>query len=232
MSHSHITFSQMSDFHDDQVQTVDERQAIQSHLSQCPQCSEEFTRLSKTIGFLSRLAEEDYHLENMSRKTLSRARLRRNRGMFMKFVPALAAAAVVVAVWGFRTDVRENAPVSGMASGSGDVRKSDKGDAEKVVNVISKYRGKILQVSDQYVEGEIPSDKFNRLLRDLGNSGFQKIHYREVSESENAYSSVNLASRYRYLQNVEEVGAGDIIVDENPHKTSVQKHSIRFRVFK
>ncbi len=233
MSDSHIIFSQMSDFFDDQIHEEEERLYISDHLNCCEECNSEFIRLKKTITLVSMLRNEEYNLPGLSLRSVTIAKSRSKKRTFLKAVPAMAAALVIAGIFAIQTDIFRGRGEVAKNLESRNLTIPDKTGPELVVKMISNLKGKVLEVADQYVEGEIEYHKFIRLSRELENSGFYKIKYRIVADSDPMSRHLNSGTRHKLMQNIEEVGAGDIPLQSDGNKVmDPSKQSVRFRVYK
>jgi len=96
-------------------------------------------------------------------------------------------------------------------------------ESEKIIDIIRKYKAKILKVNDLCIEGEVPYSSFSRLRRELG---FRKVVFSVSGESAFKETSKNWRS-----DDIEEVGIGPQNDYSVNAKRSAEKY-IRFRVYK
>ena len=195
MSNKHIPFEKLSDFFDDEF-TNDEKEQILDHIETCHQCRDEYNRLRRTLGYLSKIRNQEIELQGFSRKTMSAIKFREKRFIFYKAVPAIAAMFLIVFGIGvFKFDLLNNSPYNNRVISNDDSKVIS--DTEKIVNIVRDRKGKIFR-TDPFVEGEVELEKFKMLKRVLLHNGFNKIRY-----SITVGSATNKGSSYKPTRNIE-----------------------------
>ncbi|MCP4133306.1 MAG: hypothetical protein GY754_20220 [bacterium] len=225
MKNEHIPFDMLSDLYDGLIATEEEKETLLDHIDSCPVCRLEYEKLRKTISLMAELRKEEFDLRELSTNTIALQKHRARRRAFMKAMPAIAASLLIV-FGGYWMTTRD-------PGGSNSITITDPrgqmGNTEKIVTIVRDQKGKIVKLTDAYVEGEIELKKFMKLRRGLGHKGFQKVNYRISTGSGPAAGG----QKHIWRKGIENVGAGDIPPgNQVSSPTGSQKKYIRFRVYK
>ncbi len=233
MSKSCFEFSTLSDLFDDELPTFEEKENTLRHLDDCPRCNEEYGRLKKTVKFVSCLRYQDFNLCDLSGNTLRMIKIGKRKKLVLRYLPAAAAVLVILSGSYIATTYFADSQETTISRDAGEKRiilhsdgRSEIGNQERIVNIVSDLKAKVLKVSDNYVEGEINYDRFKTLYRKLGHSGFHKIKFKIVSGSDQSFRSLNPGSG-----NFEEVSTGNRMLPKGSGTELTGKRSIRFRVY-
>ncbi len=190
-----LDFSQLSDLLDDDISTMEEKEAILGHIQECPKCRGEYTRLKSTIDLCKEYSTcGDLACRDMAFDVVRRARRKKRNRILWRALPAAAAAVLIVLGLGLadngifpsETDVAVTEESAGFES-----------ENQQVVNIIRDHQAEIVKISDLYIEGRVPYEHFNDLRRSLG---FRKVSYQmEQGQVVGENSRV-------WRDNIEEVG--------------------------
>ncbi len=186
MTEIHVSFEKMSDLIDEDL-PVQEKEAVLFHLDSCPECRKEMIRLRSTVDLCVEFGESEFDLDGLCDRVVGRVRFRRRARMVMKFAPAAAAAVVLFAGYTLFFPDQDRIPPGG------DVAVVEKesynpvtidtprpvNDVEQVIGILRDGNATITNVSDLYVEGKIPVEKFERLRRHLG---FRQVAFSVMDE--------------------------------------------------
>lgn len=213
MNMNHLSFHEMSSLYDNDVATENEKNSMLDHIDSCELCRVEYLKLQNMMKLLSRYRNQEYLEQDLSQKVLAKYQFRKKKTSAMRFVPA--AAALVFFVFGlsviplWKDD--KTAPLQYTKSEN----KAVKNETQKVINIISDNNATITNITDLYIEGQIPYKQFNSLRKNLG---FRKVTY-----------SVSKGGTNTGLANIEVVGAS-----QNPYSRTIpsQDMLIKFRVYK
>jgi hypothetical protein len=233
MSKSCLDFSTLSDLFDDELPTIEEKENTLRHLDDCPQCNDEYGRLKKTVRFVSCLRYQDFDLCELSGKTIRRFNSGKRKKLAVRYLPAAAAVLVMLSGSYIATTYFAGTIETTISRDSGEKRvilqadgRSGISNQERIVNIVSEMKAKVLKVSDNYVEGEINYDRFKTLYRKLGHSGYHKIKFKIISGSNQSFRSLNPGSG-----NFAEVSSGNRKLIEGSGGKSTGERNIRFRVY-
>ena len=224
MKDNHIPFEKLSDFFDEDISIEEERRQITGHLDECFLCKTEMDRLRNTIFHCTALRDSIFCTDGFNEHTMKVIRWRKRRKSFIRVIPAVAASVVILGGINFFSGALTGPDSGVIVSSSGTAAVSD---TEKVVDILSTNRAKILKVSDLYIEGEVSADQFQKLRRELG---FRKVVYNVVNRS-----SSDSGKMSKWNSNIEEVGTlnSSSIVGASQFGAPVSgSRYVRFRVFK
>ena len=217
MNGDHIIFQTMSDLYDGHCDEK-EKKAVLAHFESCKSCEDEYRRLQKTLSLLADYGNRVRPFDDFADETIKRIFRNKKRRMLYKSLPAIAASFLII--------------VSFALSESGIFRKSATqveiskeasvpGEAETVVNIIANHRSaKLIIVTDDYIEGEIPLYDYRKLRRELGP---RKVRQTLVQQSQEPARS--------HKRNIEEVGMSDGHEDIAP-KPEDKARLVRFRIYR
>lgn len=181
MSGNHIPFDRLSRFHDGDFISLTEKQEIERHLEACDLCRQEFLKIQKLVGMMSRLGclgiragveFAEGTVKMISSRAVVRPFDRGARLVRRHFVPASAVAAIIVAVVGisiFSSDPLHNVTSNRLADRDG-YRYDAPTQADpsaRVMQMIRNSNATVLGVTGSYVIGETSPADFNRLRRNL-----------------------------------------------------------------
>ncbi len=228
MKDDHIEFGQISDLLDNLVSTEEEKELILNHIDVCPECRLEYEQLRSTIKMVSQLGRIEYDLGTISIDTVSIYRSRKRKAYMIKSLPAIAASLLIIAGGSVLT-TNFMTPVSpGMNFAENGQRNVS--ETEKIVNIIRDSNGRILKVSDLFIEGEVSPEKFDRLRRSLG---FRKVVHTRIFKSGAGIAKSSFSPK----KNIEEVSLGGVRKSSNTEALRDSAHGsgsfmVRFRVFR
>ena len=231
MNNGHIPFRKMSDLYDD-VFPEEEKEDILNHIASCSVCKSKYYKLRRTLGYLSRLKNQDFDLSGLPARTITKFKFRKRNKVLLKTIPAIAAAILVIIGIGiFNLNPFDNTDAFNQRN---QLTSNDSGtnlnDSEKVLNIIRNHNAKIKKVSELYIEGEIPLEKFRNLRRDLG---FRKVSFSLIVHSSPIESSSKREQIYNWKTNIEEVAVGNNASNGQNRTGSVkQVQKVRFRVYR
>lgn len=233
MNDRHVTFEKMSDLYDENIFIEEEKDVILNHIESCPACKSKYYELRKTLSLLSKLRNQNFDLNDLPARTIKIIKSKKRKKILLKAIPAIAASFLLIIGLGmFNLGLfNKNGIYSDserQLTSNDDSAKIN--DIERVINIIRNHKAKILKVSDLYIEGEVPIEKFRRLRRDLG---FRKVSYSLFIHSSPVNSPANSEKIYEWKTNIEEVAVGNNRV-RNQDQNGSLKHvkNIRFRVFR
>jgi len=223
MTKDHITFAQLSDFHDEEISTVDERDYIVNHIDECKSCSVQYTLLRSTIQLTSQLGKRQYLYRDFPLRTMEIVRSKRRKKMFMKAMPAIAASCVIVfgaAIYTTQTNVNNSFVAN---------NNSVQNETEKVVGIIRDNKASITQINESFIEGEVTVEEFRKLRNKLG---FRKVLYRVVSK--NGSMNKGFVDTSKWRSDIENVGFGNNGYGQNVYDNNfgVTEKVVRFRIIK
>ncbi len=250
MKENHITFQTMSDFIDGDIIPQDKKDEFFTHINTCAECAKEFEKLNKMMNLFSEAGKRDFSLETFSYDTMRKIKKRALRRKAKSFMPAAAAASVMVLIgYGlfnpFKTadiqlPVAENKienkaeigtgiiPVVTNISNLGNISNVNViNETEDVLDIIRKNNAKILKISDNFIEGEVTEKSYSKLKRNLG---FRKV----VFSSPSAVVPKSSSNQWRN-SNISPVGFGNYIqgAAEDPlDGVKSTEKSVRFRIYK
>jgi len=182
MSGNHITFDRLSRYHDGDFFTLTEKNDIERHLAECPECRQELQRIEKLVGMVACLsclgmgAGAGFAGQTIRLVAEKCDQRRRENGVFFRgkhYVPATAVAAIIVAVVGisiFSADTLHNVTSrNNMAVSTGGGAVPSQADpVARVMQMVRNGNGTVLQVSDSYVIAETAPGNLARMRRALG----------------------------------------------------------------
>ncbi len=192
-----LDFSQLSDLFDDDISTVEEKEAMLNHIDLCPKCREEYDRLKHTMELCHEYSTcGDLACRDLAFDIIRRARRKKRNRLLWKTLPAAAAAILIVLSLGL---------VDNNIFSSGDevvvaetVPEESLTDNQQVVNIIRDHNAEIVKISDLYIEGRVPYENFNTLRRNLG---FRKVAY-QMEQGQTVTDKPRV-----WRENLEEVGS-------------------------
>jgi len=222
MKGEHITFAELSDLCDNEPMAKSDRLRVERHLRSCRVCLEELRRLKEILRLCRQIASSPVPLADMPAGTMRRARLRRQRRLALKSLPAIAASVLVVAgVWLQVSGSFVSQPPRFAGGG-----RSSYTESERVIDIIRKHRATIRQVTDEYVEGRVPAERFAELRKSLGS---RRVSYMPVDEAD-ALSGSAWESAIEQVGLDEEATPPAWIMPERPVQSN---HSfVLFRVYR
>ena len=228
MKEIHISFDKLSDLCDNTFAAEEDREMILRHLNSCPICRLEYDCLRRTICLLAELREEQFNLTGLSRRTITIIQSRRRRTVIYHRLPSIAATVAIIAGAAIFTMDSTHHPRSGMTYSAMTNSAPQKviTDAEQVVRFIRDNRGRILSMSELFIEGEVSPENFRNLRNQLGS---RKVVYALVSASTGLRQSMD-TDAWMDNNNIEAVSSGNLPDYSSPSGESVA--SVRFRVFR
>jgi hypothetical protein len=210
----------MSDLLDGLVDGTEERELLSRHIQSCPSCSLEYTRLEKTVNLCRLAGRAAGAPSDFSTRTLERIKRKGRTGQYLRALPAIAASLLIIAGFGlFGTGTREVAFVGEGAS------RGSRHESERVLDIIRKHNASISLVTEDYVEGTVPTASFEEMRRSLGH---RRVAYMPAAESDPALGE-------HWGNAVEEVGLGDGQTGRvwaPLHDYGPPERIIRFRVYR
>lgn len=224
MKDMHVSFDILSDLCDNALMSAEERNRILHHLSECPVCRLEYDCLRRTLCLLSELQHQEFCCQGLTVRTIAAIRLRHRRRLFLKVGPSVAATvAIIVGASLFRMDATRTPDMaySGMVNSSASRVPTD---TEEIVRCISCNRGKILAISEFFVEGEVSPERFEMLRKQLG---VRKVLYSLVSVSRDGFGGGQ-----ERVTDMEVVSGGDTGSPIRTGNTGKRIVAVRFRVFR
>jgi len=225
MKEIHISFDKLSDLCDNTFAAEDDREMILRHLNSCPICRLEYDCLRRTICLLAELREQEYNLTGLSERTIAVICARKKKAGVYRALPSIAATVAIIA--GAALFTMDSTHKSGMTySGMTTRQASEKvmTDVEHIVSSIRDNRGRILSMSEFFIEGEVSPENFKNLCRQLGS---RKIEYSLVSVPSGISQS---SADGGWNDNMEAVSAGGL--SAYSPDTGEKVTSVRFRIFR
>jgi len=175
----HVPFNRLSEYHDGAL-VAEEKERIAAHLRQCPECARDLEELGHLVKMIASLKCIGIRCsESFVRDAMSLIRRRKRLFYFKRFLPAAAAAALVLFVIGI--DRFQDSPVrreervavtsmerdvsAGDEIGAGtEVREiSSSLDVRKTISLLQNSGATIVSISDSSIEGEIAEHEFEYL---------------------------------------------------------------------
>lgn len=235
MKENHITFQMMSEFIDGDISEQDKKDEFFSHMNSCKDCSKEFEKLNKMMILFSEAGKREFTLDTFSSDTMREIKKRALRRKAKSYMPAAAAASVMVLVgYGLFNPFKTAEISSPVAENKSENRavisseiKSNSNEADDVLDIVRKNNAKILRVTDNFIEGEVSEKSYSRLKRNLG---FRKV----VFSSPSAVVPKVSSNQWRN-NNIAPVGFGNYMhgSSEEPLDTVKPKEkSVRFRIYR
>jgi hypothetical protein len=214
---NHLSFHDMSSLYDNDVATENEKSRMLDHIDSCELCKKEYLKLQNMMKLLSRYRNQEYLKLDLSKKVVSKYQFRRKKITAKRLIPA--AAALVFFIFGlgilplwFNKDA---APLQYTKSND----KAAKTEVQKVIGIISENNAVITNVTDLYIEGQIPYKEFNSLRKSLG---FRKVTY-----------SVTRSDSSSTVKNIEEVAARqNTFLATSAAQDASKEVFVKFRVYK
>ncbi len=220
MTTGHISFQEMSELYDGELQSEVGENAFREHIRTCGECGDEYRRLGKTMELVKSYSRLTSAPDFLRHRTMKKLRFLRRRKLALKSIPAIAASVlVVVGVGLFYSDRITGGNQTILAERS---LNATLNDTERVIDIIRKHNATIFDITDSYIEGSVPVAFFASLRKELG---FRKVAYLIAEEPGVAVRDWGSA--------LEEVSAGDTGAWEpqGPGKSGPPKF-INFRVFR
>lgn len=217
MNINHLSFQNMSSLYDNDVSTEDEKSKMLDHIDSCELCKKEYLKLQNMMKILSRYRNKEFLAHDLSQKILAKYQFRKKKTSVLRFVPAAAALVFFIIGLGIMPlwQDKEIAPVQYTKTDD----RAAKNEVQKVIGIISDNNAIITNVTDMYIEGQIPYKDFNNLRKSLG---FRKVTY-----------AVSRGDTHMAVKNIEEVSA-----TQKPYPGSASSLNtspevlIKFRVYK
>jgi hypothetical protein len=210
MSRDHVAFDKISDLYDMDIPTEEEKEFIFEHFDSCSDCNLEYENLRNTLKLVGAIKNDNLLGDKFANRVLKNIKFDRRKNAFIKSFPAVAASFLIIVSSGLigtgiftSSDLDDSSQISELVN-----------DSENVIDIISKYKGKILKVSEFFVEGEVSIKHYNKLRRALG---FRKVRHAIVAleDAPSNFSEVSVFS----------TDTSNYFIPEN-------KKVVRFKVFK
>jgi anti-sigma factor RsiW len=214
MTEVHIGIERLSDLYDNEITTQEERDELLEHINGCPVCKNEYERLRSSISLCVGLRHYVVCDPNLPLRVMDVIKWRSRKRRIFKFIPA-AAASFVLAAGGVTLLYQTFSEPSVQRPA---VNTNAATETENLITILSDNKASILNVSDLFIDGEIPASRFHQLRRALA---YKKFFYSASVQQPSASSGRNPL--------VEEVG--NISIDHSAEYISGQEY-VRFRVFK
>ncbi len=227
MNKDHISFELLSDLYDENLSVQDEVESILDHIDSCPECSLEYERLKDSLRLVSQLKIDYIHSDNFACNTVEKYRWRKRRKLLFKSLPSVAASVLIIsAVTLYQSGIYSP------GTGNTPVAENKIYNPQKIVGLIGNSDGRIVKITDNYIEGEIEFDEFRKLKRLLGHNGFQKIRYSMVTKSPGDIFPNSSSRTFNWENNIENVAVGNNSpVNRKSNPIEKTERFIRFRVY-
>jgi hypothetical protein len=183
MTYGHISFENLSKYFDNTILSPGEKEAISSHLRDCPECAAEYGRLTRMVGMVSQLKRFGAGIGNeFTESTISMIRGGRKTeisraGKNRIFVPAAAAAAVIIAVFAYLYSpvFKPDRGVHEISSGKNADYETDNDkrvlyssyETARTLMILNNHDVRVMNISDSYIEGEVRAYELNRLKKEI-----------------------------------------------------------------
>lgn len=220
----HLNFEQLSDLFDDEV-SDNERKIFTAHISDCSACRKEYESLCMCLSLLKNSKSNCGCIDDICHDTIECYKARIRKRQYMKAVPAIAASVLIVAGAGFlRTDLvmAEKTYFSAQVN--------TENDLQRIINSIRDSKGNILNITGEYVEGEIPMAEIARLESVLhyfrikhniiANTSTSRLAGRAAELEDVSFNTGNLAGASMF-------GRGNRLLGNN-----TDNEKVRLRIFK
>ena len=180
MKSEHLNFEQLSDLFDNEV-TENERKTYILHIQACGTCRHEYESLCMCLSLLKGTRGGCGCIPDMCQDTIATYRERIRKRQYFKSVPAIAASVLIIAGVGmFHTGqfMDEKTLFSAQVS--------TQSDLERIIDSIRDSRGSIVNITGEYVDGEIPGSDIAKLERVLN---YFRIKHTVITNSQSAVIS-------------------------------------------
>lgn len=177
MKSEHLNFEQLSDLFDNEV-TDNERKIFILHMQSCSTCRHEYESLCMCLSMLKGAKGGCGCIPDMCHDTITTYRARVRKRQYLKSVPAIAASVLIITGVGFlHTDhfMDEKTLFSAQVS--------TQNDLERIIDSIRDSRGSIINITGEYVDGEIPGSDLAKLERVLN---YFRIKHTIISNTQSA----------------------------------------------
>ena len=224
MKPEHLNFEQLSDLFDDEV-TDNERKIYTAHIQKCDRCRKEYESLCNCLSILKKSKGGCGCIPDICHDTILTYRARARKRQYLKSMPAIAASVLIIAGIGFLHTERfmdEQTYLSAQVS--------TQSDLERIIDSIRESRGNIINITGEYVDGEIPRSDIARLERVLN---YFRIRHTILNGSQTAFAAErpsgleDVSFRTNSLAGASMFGRGN-----NFLKSRESSDKIRVRIFK
>jgi hypothetical protein len=228
MKTGHLDFSAICDLYEGQYSTEEEAEKAREHIDSCAECSSEYDQLRRYMSLA-----RDYRIsltldDTFARQTMARYTRQRMRKRVFKAAPAAAAVFIAALTFTFFDMTAGKSPTS-QAPVAREEKKEpvDTASSQKsVVSIIRESQGRVLRITDDFIEGEVTLDEFSDLRRKLG---FRTVTYRITSST--ARTATAPSRSWRNVEPVSAGGASGIQYSYPSYEGSSSERTVRFRVF-
>ncbi len=228
MKTGHLDFSALCDLYEGQYSTEEEADKVREHIDSCPECSSEYDQLKRYMGLA-----RDYRIaltldDTFAGKTMARYTRQRMRKRVIKIAPAAAAIFIAALTFTFIDMTASKSPTSRAPVAREEKREpvSDPSSQKSVVSIIREGQGRVLRITDDFIEGEVTLDEFSDLRRKLG---FRTVTYRITNTSVRTATAPSRS--WRNVEPVSAGGASGIQYSYPSYEGSSSERTVRFRVF-
>jgi len=173
MTSQHLNFDQLSDLFDNEV-TDSERMQYNAHLKDCAACRKEYESLCMCLSMVRTSTSNCGCMTEICHKTIALYKARIRRRQYFKSMPAIAASVLIVTGIGFMRTADFTMEKSYFTA-----QVSTENDLQRIIDTVRDSRGKILNITGEYIDGEIPRADLARLARVLH---YFRIRHTVISE--------------------------------------------------
>ncbi len=193
MTSFHLSFNQISDLIDGDVSEEEKREFL-SHISSCSICKKEYDTLSRCISLVYNIKSEQIAIPDICSSTIQLYEKRCRKRMYMKRIPAIAASCFIVFGVGFAVTQSSFNDNGSIIASNNNLSKT-----EKIISFIRDSDGKILKMTDNYIESQISSSKLEKIRYELGKNNlkmeiFNHPFYQISNMKGKNYSDVSVGS--------------------------------------
>ncbi|NLV67040.1 MAG: hypothetical protein GXY14_05120 [Spirochaetes bacterium] len=175
MKSEHLSFDQLSDLFDNEV-TDNERKTFTLHIQACSTCRREYESLCMCLSMLKGSKGGCGCIPDICQETIATYRAKIRKREYLKSVPAIAASVLIIAGIGFLHTghfMDEKTLFSAQVS--------TQGDLERIIDSIRDSKGRIISITGEYVDGEIPRSDLAKLERVLN---YFRIKHTIISDTQ------------------------------------------------
>jgi|GEM_PF-643521 hypothetical protein len=161
MKSKHLSFDQLSDLFDNEV-TDTERKTFTLHIQECGTCRREYEALCICLSLLKGSRGGCGCIPDICQETIAAYRAKIKKREHLKSVPAIAASVLIIAGIGF---LHTGHFMDEKTFFSAQVSTQD--NLERIIDSIRDSKGRIISITGEYVDGEIPLSDLAKLERVL-----------------------------------------------------------------
>ena len=221
MTLKHLNFEQLSDLIDNEL-PEQQKEYCMSHIMVCEICGKEYESLSRCLTLLASLKNECVVIPDFSQRTVMICRSREKKRLFLKAIPAIAASVIIIAGAGFiRTGIFNESGSYVAANLSGH------NETQRIIESISTSKGRILQISHSYIDGEFDKSSLQEIERILHKNNIKHAIIVKTGMLVNPSGGKMEEAGFTY---------GNSAVSENNYKNqnyaAIDDGKVRMRIFK